>query len=273
MKKAVCALIVFSLALSAFAQGLHTVGVLPFEVYGEGVPTGYAAQATQSLVNELSASETLTILSGARAEEGGFLVRGQVSRQNGQVTLSATVEEAASGRILNTARSQGASLSAISMFAFAIQIADFIPFPNLLLGRWQSSLQMIDGPVTAILEFRPGGVVNVEQYETWEHNGTNSLKYQAIGTGSYTFTGFHLRRAITVGGQRILTHASLNINLTLEDALPAFVNISANGLLLVFDEPRRTFDLVNAGLPFGNNFTGPSVHPDERIYYRAFTRL
>jgi len=273
MKKTLCAVILFMAALSAFAQRIPTVGVLPFQTYGDEASAGDAALATQRLIAELSASETLSILSGAQAEGGEFIVRGQVSRQDGQTVLTATLEEAASGRILNTARSQGSAVGAIPMFAFAIQIADFIPFTNYLLGRWESTLQMIDGPVSAILEFRPGGVVNVEKYETWEHNGAHSLKYQAIGTGTYAFTGFHLRRTITAGGRSVLVHASLTINLTLEDALPGFAEISSSGLMLVFDEPRRTFELVNAGLPFGNNFTGPSVHPNERIYYRSFARL
>ena len=254
-----------------FAQAIRTVGVLPFEV-NEGASAAQAAEATGLVVAMLGTSQTLSINTGAQAENSEFIVRGQISGADGQIVLTATIENAA-GNVMNTARSQAASLGAISMFAFCIQLADFIPFPNYMIGRWESTVQMIDGPVTAILDFRPGGVVIVEKYETWEHSGVNSLKYQAIGTGTYSFFGHHLRRTISVGGQSIQPHASLNINLNLEDALPDFLNISATGLMLVFNETRGAFELVTAGLPFGNNLSGPAVHPNQRIYHRTFTRL
>ena len=273
MKKTFFVFALFLVAFSAFAQRIPTVGVFPFEAQGAGVSAGDAAEATRLLIAELNASETLTILPGGQAESGNYHIRGQIARHGNQVVLSATVQEASSGRTLNTAREQGASLSAISMFAFAIQLADFIPFPNLLAGTWRSTLNMIDGPITAILEFRPDRTVHVEMYETWEHNGTNSLKYQAIGTGTYTFLGFHLRRHITVEGRRILTDAAMGVNLTLEDALPNYTNINVSGLRMVFDDSRRSFELVNGGLPCGDNFTGPSVHPREKVYYTNFTRI
>ena len=273
MKKPILIFAVFLAAFSAFAQSFPTVGVLPFEPEGSGVSSADAAAVSQLLLSELGNSATLTILPEQQAQDAQYIIRGQVSRRNNQIALTATIHEASSGRLLNTARAQGANLNAISMFQFCAQLADFIPFPNYLLGRWESTVQMPDGPVTAVLEFRTGRVVVVEKYETWEHHGTDSLKYQAVGTGTYTFVGHHLRRFVTAGGQRVLTHAALNINLPLEDALADFTTINENGLMLLFDDSRGSFQLVNRGLPFGNNLTGPSVYPEAHVFYREFTRL
>ena len=276
MRKTVFALIFFVIAFPVLAQRIPTVGILPFEA-GSGVSAGDAAEATRLVIAEMSSSETLTILQGSQAESGEYLIRGQISRlttgQNAQTVLSATIQQESSGRTLNTAREQGQSLGAISIFSFCIQLADYIPYPNHLLGKWQSTIDMIDGPVACILEFLPDRTVQVEKYETCEHNGTNSLKYQAIGTGTYTFMGFHLRRAVTVEGRRIITDAALGINMTLEDALPKYNSVSASGLRMVTDEAKRSFELVNGGLPCGDNFTGPSVYPSASVFYTKFTKI
>jgi len=219
----------------------------------------------------------LTILTENQARGGEYLIQGQISRissgQNNQIVLSATIQQASSGRTLNTAREQGQSLSAIPIFSFCVQLADYIPYTNHLLGKWQSTIDMVDGPVTCILELHPDRTVQVEKYETWEHNGTNSLKYQAIGTGTYTFMGYHLRRAVTVGGRRIITDAALGITMTLEDALPKYNTVSVSGLRMVFDESKRSFELVTGGLPCGDNFTGPSVYPSASVFYTRFTKI
>jgi|GEM_PF-949867 len=266
----------FTSASYGFSQEvpIRTVGVMPFEVYGEYVTTADATQATSMVVSTLGTSVTLAVLTGAQAGTAEFLVQGQISGGgSGPVILTARLTEAGSGRLINTARSQAATLGAISIFDFCVQIADFIPFTNFLLGRWESTLQMVDGPVSAILDFRPGGVVIIEKYETWEHNGSHSLRFHAIGTGTYSFFGHHLPRTFSAAGRTVNTNASMNITLTLEDALPEFTQISANGLLLLFDSDRRNFELLNAGLPFGINLTGASVYPSARIFYRNFTRL
>ena len=281
MKKSVFLFILFTAAFSLYAQRMPTVGILPFEATGDGVSAADAAEATRLVIAEFSQSETLTILPASQAESGEYLIRGQISRnitrqtnaQNSPIVLSATIQQASSGRTLNTAREQGASLGAISMFSFCVQLADYIPFTNHLLGRWQSTINMVDGPVSCILEFRSDRTVQAEKYETWEHNGTNSLKYQAIGTGTYTFGGFHLRRSVTVEGRRIVTDAALGLNLPLEDALPNYNNINVRGLRVVFDDTKRNFELVNGGLPCGDNFSGSSVYPSEKVFYTKFTRI
>ena len=273
MRKAVLVFIFSITAFSVFAQRIATVGILPFEASGAGVSAGDAAEATRLVITELSPCSTLTILSGDQAKDGDYLIRGQITRQGNQIVLTATVQDAKSGRTLNTAKEQGSALSAISIFSLCVQVTDYIPYPPYLLGKWQSTINMIDGPVTCILEFRSDRTVRVQQYETWEHNGTDSLKYQAIGAGTYTFSGYHLRRSVTVGGQRILTDGGIGIDLPLEDALPKYSKVTVSGLRMVFNDSKNGFDLVNGGFPCGDNFTGPSVYPSAKVFYTKFTKI
>ena len=284
MKKAIIIFVFFIAALPVFAQKIYTVEILPFEALGNGVSSDDAAEATRLVIAELSPCKTLTVLSGDQAKNGDYLVQGQITRlsaansaggstgQNDQIVLTASIQQASSGKTLNTSKEQGPALSAISMFSFCTQIANSVPYPNYLLGKWRSTIDMIDGPVTCILEFRSDRTVQVQQYETWEHNGTNSLKYQAIGTGTFTFAGYHLLRSVTVAGQRIQTNAALGINLTLEDALPKYTKVNTSGLRMVFDESKNNFELVTGGMPCGDNYTGPSVYPSASVFYTKFSR-
>jgi hypothetical protein len=114
--------------------------------------------------------------------------------------------------------------------------------------------------------------VRVEQFDTWEHNGTDSLRYQAIGTGTYTYVGY-MRRTVTIGNQQILADATVSINLTLEDALPRFGSINAGGLRVLFNDDRSSFELVHGGLPCGENFSGPSIFPSRNVSYTRFTKI
>jgi len=271
-KKTALIFALFIFAFPVFSQGIPTMGILPFTA-GTGATAADAEEVTRRVIAELSPVTTLSFLTGAQAENADYLIRGQIVRQNNQFIVTATTSETSTGRVLNNAREQAATVAAIPMFSFCAQATDNVGIPNYLLGRWRSTIDMIDGPVTCILEFRPNRVVYVQQYETWEHNGTDSLKYQAIGTGTYTFTAYHLRRTVTVGGRSIQTQAGLNIELTLEDALPRFESINVSGLRLVFDESRNSFELVNAGLPCGDNFSGPSVYPSATVYYTRFTKI
>jgi len=281
MKKAIFFSVFFIAALPAFSQKIYTVGILPFEVLGSGVSASDASEATRLVIAELSPCKTLTILQGDQAKSGDYLVRGQITRlsagqgagQNSQIVLTASTQQASTGKTVNTSKEQGASLSAVSMFSFCAQITDSIPYPYYLSGKWKSTIDMIDGPVTCILEFRPDRTVQVQQYETWEHNGTDSLKYQAIGTGTFTFAGFHLPRSVTVGGQRIQTDAALGVNLSLEDALPKYNKVNASGLRLVFNDSKDGFELVNGGMPCGDNYTGPSVYPSASVFYTKFSKI
>jgi hypothetical protein len=265
---------VFALFLTAYAisaQRLPTVGILAFTA-GAGMSEADAAEAARQVTEELSSWGAMTVYSGDRAEEGEYLVRGQVSRQNNRVVLSGTTSIAGTGRSLNNSREEASTLSAISFVSFCAQLAENIPFPNYLLGTWRSTIDMIDGPVSCVLEFRSDRTIRVVQYDTWEHNGTNILKYQGIGTGTYTYAGY-LRRTVTVNGRNLQSDATVGVNLNLEDTLPKYASLNEGNLRLLFDEGRVNFELVSGNLPCGDNYTGPSVYPNENIFYTRFRKI
>ena len=272
MKKAGFIFILLITAFSAFAQKLSSVGIQPFETSGTGVSAADAAEATRLVTAELGSWGTITVLNGEQAADAEYLVRGQISRQSNQIVLTAVTTEARTKRALNNSKEQAATLAAISMESFCAQIAENVPFPNYLLGKWRASIDTVDGPVTCIMEFRSDRTIQVQQYDTWEHNGTNSLKYQAIGTGTYTYAGYS-RRTVTLSGRQIHTDATVGINLKLEDALPKYTAVSAGGLRVLFGDSRASFELVYGGLPCGNNYSGPSVYPSENVYYFRFTKI
>jgi len=274
MKKTVFLILFFILAFTVYAQAprVYTVGIFPFEFSGSGTNTRDAEEATRLVIAELNSWGYMTILSGDQAEKGEFLVKGRLIRQNNQLVLTATTSEGSSGKLLNNSRQQGATLDDISIDTFCAQIAENIPFPNYLLGKWQSTINMIDGPVTCILEFRSDRTVQVEQFDTWEHNAPNSLKYQAFGSGTYTYAGYR-RRNVNIGGTTIQADATIGVNLKLEDALPKYVSISAGSLRLLFNESRSNFELVYGGIPCGDNFSGASVYPGARVFYTRFSKI
>lgn len=271
MKKPFFALVLFAAVFPVFAQRLPTVGILPFEA-GAGVSAADAGEAARMITAELTSWRTMTILTGADAEGAEYLVRGAVSRQNNQFVITAVTTETRSGKDLNTSREQAAALAAIPLVSLCAKIVENVPYPNFLLGKWRSTINMPDGPLTCVMEFRSNRTVRVEQFDTWEHSGTNSLKYQAIGTGTYTYVGY-LRRTITIDRREISSDATVGISLTLEDALPAYASVNAGGLRVLFNEERNSFELSYGGIPCGNNHTGPAVYPSARVYYTRFTKI
>ena len=275
MKKAVLffiLLITTITTLPVFAQRIYTVGILPFETYGSGVTAADAAEATRLVTTEMSSWGIMTILPGGQANDGEYIVRGQVSRQNNQIVISATTTEARSGKALNTSKEQAATLREISIVTLCAQIAENIPFPNYLLGKWQSTINMIDGPVICILEFRSDRTVQVDRFDTWEHSAPDSLRYQAIGNGTYTYAGY-LRRTVNIAGRQVATDATVGINLSLEDALPKYVDLSVGGLRVLFDDSKTSFELSYGGIPCGDNHSGPQVYPAENVYYTKFIKI
>jgi len=275
MKEKTLVLIFIITAFSIFAQGttrLPVVGIAPFEVSGTGVSAADAAEATRLVAAELRSWGFMTILEGDDARNGEYLIKGQISRQNNQTILSAATTETRTGRLLNNSREQAPSLGALSIESFCEHITENVPYPNYLLGRWQSTINMIDGPVTCIIEFRSDRSVRVQQYDTWEHNGTNSLKYQAIGSGTYTYAGYR-RRNVTINNRVIQADATVGVNLALEDALPKYKTVSRSGIRVLFNDSRNSFELVNAGLPCGDNYSGPSVYPSETVSYTRFNKI
>jgi len=275
MKKKTLALIFFVIVFPVFAQGtvrLPTIGILPFETTGYTVNVADAEEVTRLVTAELKSWGFMTILLGEDAKNGEYLVQGQIARQNNQIILTATTTETRTGRILKNSKEQAPTFAEIPIESFCEQITENVPYPNYMTGKWQSSISMIDGPVTCIIEFRSDRTVRVEQYDTWEHNGANSLKYQAIGRGTYTYTGYR-RRNVTVNGRVIQADATVGINLTLEDALPKYKSVSRSGIRVLFDDSKNSFELINAGFPCGDNYSGPSVYPSAAVSYTKFNKI
>ncbi|AEF81140.1 hypothetical protein [Leadbettera azotonutricia] len=273
MKKTAFALMFLLTALTAFSQRLSIVAVFPFEFTGTGLTAGDAASLTDQLITELNSWGTLNLLIGdnpENAKNAEYLVRGQLARQSNQVVLTATTYDAKTNKALNTAKAQADTPAALSsqMFVFAAQVTENVPFPNYLLGKWRAVINMDDGPLTCILEFRSNRTIIVERYDTWEHRGDNALRYQGFGTGAYSYWG-HARR--TVRG--VPVDGFVTINLKLEDALPKYTALSQSRLNLNFDEEKNNFELVSAGFSCGDNFSGPSVYPSSAVAYTQFTKI
>jgi TolB-like protein len=274
MKKMVLTLIFLLTALAAFSQRLSIVAIFPFESTGTGLTAGDAASLTNQLITELSSWGTLNLLTGdnpENAKNAEYLVKGQLARQNNQVVLTATTYDAKTNKALNTARAQADTSAALSsqIFVFAAQVTENVPFPNYLLGKWRAVINMNDGPLTCILEFRSNRTIIVERYDTWEHReGTNALRYQGFGTGTYSYWG-HARRMV----RGTPVDGFVTINLKLEDALPKYTALSQSRLNLNFDEEKNNFELVSTGFFCGDNFSGPSVYPSAAVAYTQFTKI
>ena len=268
-------LIAIPAAIPVFSQTqvrLATLGILPFTVSGAGVSEADAAEATRMIINELNSWGTITVLTGDRAKEGEYLASGQVSRQNNQIVISAVTSEGRSGKALNSSREQAPTLDAVSMLSLCTKIAENVPFPNYLLGKWRSTINMADGPVVCILEFGTNRTVKVQQFDTWEHNGSNILKYQGIGTGTYSYAGY-LRRTLNIDRREVQADATVGVNLKLEDSLPKYKTVSSGGLRVLFDDSKNSFEIVYGGIPCGDNFSGASVYPSANVYYTRFTKI
>jgi len=272
MKKVWLALIIFVFTLPIYAQRLATVVIMPFEVSGPGLSANDAGEITMMVITELKSWGTINILPEGEAGNAEYIVKGQMVRQNNQLVVTATTSEARSGRALNNSREQAPNLAALSMVSLCAQIAENVPFPNYLLGKWRSTIETIDGPLNCILEFRSDRTIRVEQYDTWEHSGTDSLRYQAIGDGTYSYAGY-LRRTVTIERREIQSDATVGISLDLEDALPKYTSLSIRSLRVLFNNDRNNFELVYGALPCGENHSGPSVHPSKDLFYTRFSKI
>jgi hypothetical protein len=270
MKKIVITAAFLLAALTVFPQKLSIVAVFPLEVKGNGVNTADAEALTRQIIGELESWGTLNIIGSDEANRAEYLVKGQLASQNNQMVLSAVTYNKKTDKALNSSKEQAAGINALSsrIFSLCAQITENIPFPNYLLGKWRAVINMIDGPLVCILEFRADRTVRAEQYDTWEYRGDRSIKCQGFGAGSYSYWG-HVRR--TVRGSPV--DGFVTISLKLEDALPKYTSLNLVRLNLFFDEEKNNFELVNAGLSCGDNYAGPSVYPHEVAGYTKFTKI
>ena|GEM_PF-377129 len=307
MKKLFLFIIFTALIFPVYSQILPNVGVRPFEVFIQEINdleasraglTGaeldavnqainqanianaaliselneLATLATTRVIEELNSWRLMNLFTGDRAGSADYIINGRVSRTGNQIVLTATTVQRSTGWILNSSRQAGTAINTLMVESFCEQLASYIPIPNFLLGTWQTTINLIDGPVLCIIEFLDDRTVRVHRFDTWEHNGTNSLIYHGIGSGTYTYMGYR-RRNVDLGGQQVIADATVGIDLTLEDALPAYISIDISGLRVMFDDERNNFEITYGAIPFGNNFSGSSVYPGERLFYTSFTKI
>ena len=262
MKKLLFVCFFSFIAISVFAQRVYSVGVLPFVIpveTSEGIPgEGDAAEITNQVIARLSQCSTINLLQGEAAERGEYIISVNLSSQgdaqNSQIILGAAIRDA-SGRILNTYREEVPSIDRISVNALCTRFINYVPYPPYYLGKWQSTIDTVEGPVTCILEFLSNRTVRAIRYDTWEKRYTDTLIYHAFGAGSLTFTGYHFGLNYNVGGRQILADATFGISLTLEEGLAPYENISINSLGLLFNESKDNFELVDGGLLCGSSIS------------------
>jgi len=256
---------------SAFTQTMPVVYVAPFETSGSSVTPANAAVITSQVIAELSSWGSLNVVQ--QESSSGYIVRGTLSRQGNVFVLTAETLDARTGRRLNESREQAQTLSDISIFTFCTKIVEEIPLPNYLLGTWQSTLNMPDGPVVCIIEFKSDRTVVVQRYDTWEHRQNNALRYEGYGTGTYSYAGYFTRRTVTVNSQQVQIDATANINLNLEETLPEQTTVNQSRLSLVFNGDRNFFEIAGGALPCGRNYDGASVYPSAVIGFSQFTKI
>jgi hypothetical protein len=274
MKQKIMVGLLLLCAGTAFSQRLATVGIFPLEAAEGDFGLSDIENITGQVAAEIRSWGTMTVLEGGQAEKAEYLVRGQLVKTPGGLALTATTYEAGTEKSLCTAREEAASLAELRgrIFSFCAQVVESVPFPNFLLGRWRSSVDLGDTVVSCVVEFRTGRVVIIEQYDTYQDGGNATLKYQAYGRGTYVYSG-HLRRTVAFKDARGVVYreapvdGSMSIRFSLEDALPSYDAVNQNRLSLAFDEEKTQFELLNAGLSCGSAADGSPVA------YTRFTKI
>ena len=252
-----------------FAQKLPVVGVMVFDVYGAGVTPAEAVSITNRIVSELNSWGTLSAAQGSAGAE--YIIHGTIARQGNSYVLSGVTSDADSGRALNEYKEQ-IEIDNISLFSFCAKAAEKVPFPNYLLGTWQSSINMPDGPVVCIIEFKSDRTTVVERYDTWEYRQGSALRYEGYGSGAYTYAGY-ANRVVNVNSQQMRIDAAVGINLKLEETLPEQTSVNQTGLFLVFNADKNAFNIANGSLPCGRNYDGQSVYPSANLGFINFTKI
>jgi hypothetical protein len=254
----------------AYTQSIPVVGIAQFEVDGIGITDADAARKTSQIIEELRSWGTLDVVQGSTGVQ--YIIRGTLSRRGADFVLSGVTLAANTGQVLNEYSEQAQTVDAISVFQFCSKAAERIPLPNYLLGTWQSTVNMPDGPIVCIIQFNSDRTVRIERYDTWEHRQNNSLRYEGFGTGTYTYTGF-ANRIITIDSRQIRIDAITSLNLTLEETLSAHSSVNQSNLQILFNSERTSFEILNSMLPFGRNYDGPSVYPSETAGFTQFVKI
>jgi len=264
--------LIFTLSLSAvFAQRMPVVAVMPIEATNRGVTPDEAANLTRQIIAELSSWGTLSIV---QAEAGSdYIIKGTAALLVNNIVLSAVTIDTKSGKTLGETKEQAAAVKDIQIFTFCARAVEHVPLPNYLLGTWQSTLNMPDGPVVCIIEFKSNRTVVVERYDTWEHKQKNALRYEGYGTGTYSYAGYFARRNMTVNSRQVQIDATASVNLKLEETLPEQTAVNLGRLGIVFNGDRTSFEIAGGSLPCGRNYDGPSVYPSEYLGFTQFVKI
>jgi len=263
-------LLIFITINLVYAQRMPSVGIVTFESGSSGASPSDAASLTNKAVSEFSSWGTLNIIQGTAGAE--FVIKGKLSRLGNEFTLTATTSDA-SGRVLNEYSEKASNVNNISIPSFCAKAVERVPLPNYLLGTWQSTLNMPDGPVVCIIEFKSDRrTAVVERYDTWEHKQQNALRYEGYGTGTYSYRGY-ANRVITAGGRQARIDAVVSINLVLEETLPAQTSVNLSNLNLEFNADKTSFVIVSNMMPCGRNFDGPSVYHSEVLGFSQFVKI
>jgi len=263
-------LLTFSLG-SVYAQRVPVIAIIPFEATGGRVTSDEASRVTNQVVAELNSWGSLNVLQTESGAE--YIVRGTLSRVGNEYILAASTTDARSKKKLNESTEKAASVAQLSIFSFCSNIVQSVPLPNYLLGTWQSTISMPDGPVVCIIEFKSDRTARVERYDTWEHKKNNALRYEGYGTGKYSYAGYFVRRTLTVNSKQIQVDAMTGFNLTLEETLPEQTAVNQGSLGIQFNADKNFFEIINGSLPCGRNYDGPSVYPAAYIGFTQFTKI
>jgi TolB-like protein len=280
MKKKLMAGLFLLSAWAVFSQRLSTVAVLPFEAGQGGSGSDDAVRITEQIISELISWGSLALVGADQAETAEYLIRGQLSKTNRVLVLTASAYDAKTGKALNSATEQGADLKELlgKIFSFCVQVVENIPFPNYMIGKWRSSISLGDASLICILEFRSDRTVLVERYDTYEHRNDSSLQYHAYGRGTYSYSGY-VRRVLSFRDAKGVVYreapvdGSLSIALSLEDALPKYSSVGQNRISVAFDDAKSSFELINSGFLCGDNMSGPAVYPQAAIAYTHFIKI
>jgi hypothetical protein len=251
-----------------YAQRIPVVGIMEFEA-GGGVSSADIGNISGQVISELNSWGTLSVVRGS--EGAAYVVSVIVSRQGNLVVLEAKTTDAGTQKLLNASRETAASVKEINIVSFCGKITEKVPLPNYLLGIWQATLNMPDGPVVCIMEFKSDRTVRVERYDTWEHKQNNALRYEGYGNGAYSYAGY-MNRQITMNNQQIRIDATISVHLSLEETLPEQTSVNRSGLSIVFNGDKSAFDIVNGIFPCGNNYDGLSVYPSAVLGFSHFTK-
>jgi hypothetical protein len=260
--------LIYSLNI-VYAQRIPVVGVMEFES-GGGVTSTEITNILGQVISELKSWGTLNIVQGS--EGAAYIVRVIVSRQGNLVVLEAKTTDAGTQKVINESRETAVSFRELNIVSFCGKVTEKVPLPNYLLGTWQATLNMPDGPVVCVMEFKSDRTVIVERYDTWEHKQNNALRYEGYGNGVYSYAGY-MNRQITVNSQQIRIDATISVNLRLEETLPEQTAVNRAGLSIAFNGDKSVFDIVNGIFPCGNNYDGQSVYPSAVLGFSHFTKI